>query len=491
MSEESIIEELLAENAELRSRIESEDVGSIFHILSLRPMKIAGVLISEGVWKGIKYSYDKVLKPALNKFKGLKGLVMHGKTEEFKDRVIGEITKVGTDDILKAITFEAVITDEDAIKKIQEGVFDAVSVKGKFEDIDTSVTPPEGINYTPIEWSLTGTPACKNCLIFNKEELSLNIEKDINQDGLEEVKVKEMEEEFEVKDGDVLVLPDNWDELEDFSEVEAEVMPFEELAKKKAKKKIVRVPKGKYPKIAKKIIKYFGCPFPFFHYPFYYYYYPYYPDQESEDIGNLLDVLPLAEDYKTFMKNCMNEKKDIKDVTSRMKACALEWKQVKEKKEEEIKEEEEVEMAEFKCPACGEVSKSKAALAKHWDEQHKEEYGEYGKVKKLVKNRELVNNIRRVFSLEEEGGESEAKEEVKKEEEKVQHTEGKEEVKEEAAPKETEEKKQITTEEPSKPSTPEEPKPLSLKEIYAKIEKTPRIAAELLLASVKKEEEEF
>jgi len=46
---ESIIEELLAENVELRSKLGSEEVGSIFHVLSTRPMKISGVLIAEGV----------------------------------------------------------------------------------------------------------------------------------------------------------------------------------------------------------------------------------------------------------------------------------------------------------------------------------------------------------------------------------------------------------------------------------------------------------
>jgi len=352
---ESIIEELLAENVELRSKLRSEEVGSIFHVLSTRPMKISGVLIAEGVWKGIKYSYDKVLKPALNKFKGLKGLVMHGKTEEFKDRKIGELTKVGCDDMLKAITFEAIVTDEEAAKKIEEGVFDAVSVKGKFEEIDMSVTPPEGKNYTPIEWSLTGTPACKNCLIFSKEELSRSIESFINQDTPGDKKVSKMsEEEFEIKENEVLVLPENWDELEDFTEVEAEVMPFEELAKTKKKRKVVRVKPGTYPVRAKRIVKYYGYPYPYYYYP-YYYYSPYY---YGEGLDDLLDLLPLAEDYKSFMKKCMNEKKDIENVTERMKACAMEWKKQnkgedkEEEKEEEIKEKEEIEMAEIKCPVC-------------------------------------------------------------------------------------------------------------------------------------------
>jgi len=494
---ESIIEELLAENVELRSKLGSEEIGSIFHVLSTRPMKISGVLISEGVWKGIKYSYDKVLKPSLNKFKGLKGLVMHGKTEEFKDREIGKLTKVACDDLLKAITFQALVTDEEAVKKIEEGVFDAVSVKGKFEDIDMSVTPPEGINYTPIEWSLTGTPACKNCLIFSKEELSRSIESFINQDVPGDKKVNNMsEEEFEVKDNEVLVLPENWDELEDFTEVEAEVLPFEELSKTKKKRKIIRVKPGKYPVRAKKIAKYYGYPYPYYYYPYYYYN----PNYEKS-LDDLLDLLPLAENYKAFMKKCMNEKKDIKEVTARMKACAMEWKKQseeeskEEEKEEEIKEEEEIEMAEIKCPVCGEVFKSKKALIKHWNEEHKEKYGEYGQVKKLIKDRALVNKMRKVFELEEEEKEEEEtseeeKEETKEEKKEEEQVEESKEKKEETPekkeePKEEEKTEEVTTEEPSTPKEPEKP---SLKEIYEKIEKTPEMSAELLIASTKKEE---
>jgi len=496
---ESIIEELLAENVELRSKLGSEEIGSIFHVLSIKPMKISGVLIAEGVWKGIKYSYDKVLKPALNKFKGLKGLVMHGKTEEFKDRQIGKLTKVACDDILKAITFEAEVTDPEAIEKIKEGVFDAVSIKGKFDEIDMSSTPPEGVGYTPIEWSLTGTPACKNCLIFSKEELSRSIENFISEDAPGNKKVNNMsEEEFEIKENEVLV--------EDFTEVEAEVLPFEELAKTKKKRKIIRVKPGKYPVRAKRIVKYFGYPYPYYYYPYYYY-----PNYE-ESLDDLLDLLPLAEDYKSFMKKCMNEKKDIKNITERMKACAMEWKKQnkgedkEEEKEEEIKEKEEMEMAEIKCPVCGEVFKSKNALIKHWNEEHKEKYGEYSKVKKLIKDRELVNKFRKVFALEEDiEGESTPTQDIqsteqatetqkseeekgeKEEEKKETPKETKEEKEEEPKKKSKEEKKEVTTQEPERPKKPEKP---TLKELYNKLEKTPEVAAELLIASTKEKYKE-
>ena len=474
--EDSVVKELLAENTELRKRLkdleEKPGFSSAIHILSEAPLKITGVLISEGVWKGIKYSYEEMVK-ALPKFEKLKGLVMHGKTEEFKDRPIGELTKVSKDDILRAIVFEAIITDEEAAKKVKEGVFDAVSLKGEFKELDTSKTPPEGKDYTPIEWSLTGSPACETCLIFSVQELCRSLgENFIRESGSIEGTGGNMSEDIlEIREDQFLVLPDNADQLEDFSVFEAELVDFDtliELAKKK-KVKAIKVPAGKYPKAkATKIVKIYGYYYPYYGYPYYYYYgYPYYYYYEG-GLDELLDLLDLEANYREFMKKCLKEKGGGPEA---LKACAAEWRQ-KQSAEEES---EEKELAKAVCPVCGKEFESLNAFKNHWAEAHEAKYGEYKKVKKIVKkmleDKDFRDNIKKIIVQLEGSSEEVKKEEPEKKEE----------------PKQEEKKEEAKTEEVQK--VPEEaPKEVSEEELLKTIKRTPEVAADLLLKSLQKVE---
>ena len=430
---ESILEELLAENAQLREKLGNyQELGftSNINILSRKPkLKISGVLIAEGVWKGVKYDYDE-MKKALSKFLGLPIKVQHGKSEEFGDRTVGKVTKVAADDVIRSLVFEGVITDEKAVKLIEDGVFNAISIKGGFEKLEENSTPPVGRNYTPIEASLTGSPACDNCMIFNvsalekalndthalsldgeREMVEGEYEDEVQEENKETEKETQAEETVEIKANEVLVLPDNWDEIEDFTIVEAEIKPIDEvleLAKELAKEKekvkvvkIIKVPPGKYPKVAKKIAKYYGYPYPYYGYPYYYYPYYYY-------------VYPEAS--------------------------------------EEIEEEEgeNMELATVKCPVCGEEFKSKRAFLKHWKEEHEEKYGAYQLVKrliqKMVEDRSFTRKFKHIIQLEEKEtesdqetketvgdvGQEEKKEESKAEiEEKTEQEKGQEEKKEE------------------------------------------------------------
>ncbi|RLF22425.1 MAG: hypothetical protein DRN15_09040 [Thermoprotei archaeon] len=452
---ESILEELLAENAQLREKLGNyQELGftSNINILSRKPkLKISGVLIAEGVWKGVKYDYDE-MKKALSKFLGLPIKVQHGKSEEFGDRTVGKVTKVAADDVIRSLVFEGVITDEKAVKLIEDGVFNAISIKGGFEKLEENSTPPVGRNYTPIEASLTGSPACDNCMIFNvsalekalndthalsldgeREMVEGEYEDEVQEENKETEKETQAEETVEIKANEVLVLPDNWDEIEDFTIVEAEIKPIDEvleLAKELAKEKekvkvvkIIKVPPGKYPKVAKKIAKYYGYPYPYYGYPYYYYPYYYY-------------VYPEAS--------------------------------------EEIEEEEgeNMELATVKCPVCGEEFKSKRAFLKHWKEEHEEKYGAYQLVKRLIQkmeeDRSFTRKFKHIIQLEEKEtesdqetketvgdvGQEEKKEESKAEiEEKTEQEKGQEEKKEE-------EQAQTTVAE----TTQEEPRP-SLEEL--------------------------
>jgi len=502
--EEIIIEDVLAENIRLRKEL-NKYTGKYFtgriSILSLEPtLKITGVLIAEGVWKGIKYTYNE-MKKALSKFKGLGIMVMHGKNEDFKDKIVGKVTKVETNDTLKSILFEGEITDKKAIELIKDGTFNAVSPRGEFGKVDTSKIPPIGLDYEPIELSLTSMPACRTCLIYQMKQLSLN--KDIEDINI----VSKMSEEIEIKENHVLVIPEDFEELEDFSVIEMELMDIDEfidLQKKRKRKRrryrypyAYRIRPGRYPRRILKVIKYYGYPYPYYYYypyyPYYPYYYPYYY-YASEDL-ELLDLLPLEADYKKFMAECLKEGKTMKE-------CAIEWRE----KYPAPGMEEETELAEVKCPVCGEVFPSRRKFLAHWAEAHEAKYGAYGQVKKLVKKlledatfRKTLKKL--IVSLEEkESGQEETKEEVeeteaKGKEEKAEETKETVQVeeKEKVEEKETEERKEEETKEKIKEETVTE-KPKTTMEVVREIvkESTPEelgeICAELLVESWKKTE---
>jgi len=449
---ESIMEELLNENIKLRQKLSEESTSYKFYLLSVSPLKISGVLISEGVWKGVLYSYKDQLIPALPKFEHLQGLVMHGKTDEFKDKVIGHLTKLGKDDILKAITFEAEVTDPDAISKIKDKVFDAVSIKGGFKQLDTSITPPKGIDYSPIEWSLTGSPACDNCIIFNVEELSKNInlntkiikEKEGNL-SLGELNMSSPNlEEIEFTEDMVLVLPDNFEGLEDYSEFEFKILPeseFIELAKQKKDYYGYYPPTGKRSKKVLKGRKVQGKGYP--KYPAYGYYPAKYGKaKKGLEEDEAVDIL-LEGSYRDFMKKCMKEGKD-------MKACAEEYKSQQSLSVED-EYEEPIELAEIKCPACDWKGKNLEEFKAHWTKEHKDKYGKYKHAKKLARDiitkKELKDSFKKVLALSEEV--------------------------------------------PPTPITPAIPvKEPTLKEKLAKVKREPKVAAELLLESCKEEKKE-
>jgi len=405
---ESVLNELIAENVGLREENkklrEESDLNYTFQIVSLgKPVKISGVLIAEGIWKGLKYSFEE-MKKALSKFVGLSILVDHGKTKQFGSTEIGKITNVKADEILRSLVFEADITNDEAIELTTSKTLDAISIKGKFNEINTTIAPPEGKDYDPIEASLTSSPACEHCHIFNvelsnyiKQDKSLNnsisniIPGDLNMSELEEIFIAEDE---------ILVAP----ELTQDSDFEFEIMKegayTDELAKKK---KAWKVEPGYYPKKVKKGLKKGDKIEP--KYP--YYKYEKYAKKKSLSDIDVLDILELDGSYRAFMKKCMGEGED-------MKACAAKWKPskkeeaslVEEEPEEEEDEFEELEeLTEFKCPACDWTGKSLDEFKKHWNKEHKDSYGKYKYAKKLMKalltKKELRNHVKKVLELSE------------------------------------------------------------------------------------------
>jgi uncharacterized C2H2 Zn-finger protein len=405
---ESIVKELLAENVGLRDENkklrEQSDLNYMFQIISLgKPIKISGVLIAEGIWKGLKYSFDE-MKKALSKFVGLPVLVDHGRTKEFGSNEIGKITNVKADDILRSLVFEADITDDKAIELTTSKTLDAISIKGKFNEINTTSAPPEGKDYEPIEASLTSSPACEFCHIFNielsnylnKQDKSLNISKpNIIQGGLN---MSNLEEEFFVSEDEILVAP----ELTEDTEFEFEIMKegafTDELAKKKTAYKVYP---GYYPKKAKRGLKKAGKYYP--KYP--YYKYEKYAKKKKLSELEMLDILDLAKTYRAWMKECMGKGED-------MASCAAKWKPEYGASQEPtnvqpLEDEFEMEqsLAEFKCPACDWTGKSLDEFKAHWNKEHKDQYGKYKHARKLMKailtKKELRDHVKKVLELSE------------------------------------------------------------------------------------------
>jgi hypothetical protein len=400
---ESITRELLAENVSLReqlSKYKEKDLAYSFQVISLeKPITIRGVLIAEGVWKGIKYSYEE-MKKVLDAFKKVPFLIDHGHTQEFGSKVVGSPIKIEADDVLRSLTFEAKIDNPEVAKLIESRQLDSVSIKGEFKNVDSSVSPPVGKDYVPIEISLTSSPACSFCNIFNVE-----LSKSLNESRNKAMVGENMSEELEVniEEDDILVAP----ELDKDGEFEFELMKesayTDELAKKRPGYKVYP---GYYPKKVKKGLKKGEKYYP--KYPYYKYEKYGKPGKKKLSEEEMLDVLDLASDYRDFMKTCMKGGKD-------MASCATEWKEKKpaastivppqstQAMEDEFEEPPELAKDPIKCPVDGKEFKDLEEFKKHWNKEHKDDYGQYKHAKKLARailtKEELRKAFRKTLSL--------------------------------------------------------------------------------------------
>ena len=144
----SILEEALAENEQLRRELSTlkeklkeqnevkelsvDFVSTLSSITNLgmvgKKLKIAGIMLAEGVWNGLPYVKSEIKKMYdrfKNKLRKLPITVEHERTEEFKDKKVGETVNVEWDDMLGAIKYEAYITDPKAIEMVKNGTFPA------------------------------------------------------------------------------------------------------------------------------------------------------------------------------------------------------------------------------------------------------------------------------------------------------------------------------------------------------------------------------
>ena len=198
---DKVVNELIAENLALSKtnsalqqevqKVKDMELAYNFQVISLgKTAIIRGVLLSEGIWKGTKFVYER-MKEYAEKFIGSPIMLEHGHTMEFGKLEGGKVTQVATNDMLKCIAFTAEITDEKFIQLLKDKKVDSVSPKALWK-VDDSKFPPVVMGAEPIELSLTASPACEFCTIFNLE-LSKYGEKPINDLG--ELSVMESQDE--------------------------------------------------------------------------------------------------------------------------------------------------------------------------------------------------------------------------------------------------------------------------------------------------------
>jgi len=335
----SILEEALAENEQLRKELSTlkeklkeqnveelsvDFVNTLSSITNLgmegKKLKIAGIMLAEGVWNGLPYVKSEI-KKMYERYKDKLGklpiTVEHERTEEFKSRNVGETSKSEWDEMLGAIKYEGYITDPKAIEMVKDGTFPATSMKLQVKRVNINGREI-GTDYEPINLSLTSMPACKSCVIVSKEALSSNlgtepqigccftiipIEKDKSNENKGREEVESMseseqanepteasgkkEEYFELSEPMVALLPE--EDLDDQEEeVELEFVPISDLAQVLKRKRVIYeyYPPGKYPAAKKTVKRRKGY---YYYYPYYGYpyYFPYYGHGLSEELRGI------------------------------------------------------------------------------------------------------------------------------------------------------------------------------------------------------------
>jgi len=409
-AQDSIVKELSSELASLRKLTREQDLGIKEEVTlsnftwkeAENALKISGILLAPGIWKEVYYPAEEIKKMVQRYSEELEKLPMdaeHGHDIKFNDKVVGKQTKVEWNDTLKAAIYEGIISDPQAIDCIKKGEKESTSLKSKSKRVVRGGIET-ALDIEPISNSLTATPACKSCNITFWEEMSqerkaltfaIIEESELFKEGQDNKKeeIKMSEQEFELKEGEVLAFPSE-DEKEE--EVDLDIITEEEA--KRQGRKYYKYPYGKYP-VAKKKGKrrkgYSYHPSPYYYgYP-YYGYYPYYGEYgylsieefSSEEykitensLTHISTIMLAGQPFKIIKNNRTNKYILLKNTGK--KGFGM-WKiagQYDTKSEAEKAAQKLSELKTFKCPACNEIFDSEKELDKHWSDVHEKEYGE-------------------------------------------------------------------------------------------------------------------
>lgn len=396
-----------------------------------KSVKITGVALTEGCWKNVIYSASEIKKVA-ETLLGRPLLVEHGNTKEFGNREVGKVTKSYFEPTLKALIFEAEITDTFAKNLVKKGVLPAVSCSTWMEKKAINDQIRVGTDYNFAELSLVRVPACDRCFIFHKEQLS----------KLPQGKDLKVIEEKELFKGEYRLTEQ---EIETLSEVEEEEQEQVELEQLEAPKlyAVLELPDQESLESLRKVKRvvsyyygypygapyYYGYGYPYRDYPYkgYPYKYPYKGAKKlSEETPILLAVVELTTKeeleelrktykigkyyygqygypyrpygygygypYKYKYKYAYPRKLSSEELAVFHRVVGEPAKEQpitapKERQEGELITGEKMphqtgapnpeQCAEIECPVCGKKFPDEKTFMDHWDKEHKEQYGDF------------------------------------------------------------------------------------------------------------------
>lgn len=228
--------------AELESIINTLNKPFIIVEHTAKGIRIRGILIGEGKWNGVFYPYN-VLKQGLEKLLKLKSNskrlldvdIQHGRTKEFKEKVVGYVTKLEANDTIKAILHETIITDEKAIDLIKKNKLKGVSARLY---VLTSGDIAKEIEFDNI--SLVDIPACEWSYNMHiealRKDISITNNTEHNGDNMS-TKDNKIEDKEETKKEEL-----KEEEKKEVKEEKKEEVKTEEEAKKKKKDKDEKYP---------------------------------------------------------------------------------------------------------------------------------------------------------------------------------------------------------------------------------------------------------
>ena len=181
---DSITQELANQVAFLEQRLKAlenenkslkyQEFSADLRLLStLPPIKVAGIMIGEGVWNGVTYTKEE-LRKAYERIKKLGSKipvdVEHGRTEKYKDRIVGEVEKVDWNEDLGTILCVAKITDPEAVEDVKKGILRGFSSAVlPDQEVDKNIRLAKNIMIPRV--TLTATPAVDFALITRRMEL--------------------------------------------------------------------------------------------------------------------------------------------------------------------------------------------------------------------------------------------------------------------------------------------------------------------------------
>ncbi len=161
-------------------------------------LAISGILLAEGVWKGVLYSKNEIKKMYDNfkdKLSKLSYKVEHENTDEFTTNNVGVNTDIEWSDTLGAILYKANITDPRAINLIKNGTLKGTSMKLELNKVIDNKGNIKGVDLKPIDNSLTSDPAClPSQIIISREVLNNKGESETQTFSITEDKPNEKKE---------------------------------------------------------------------------------------------------------------------------------------------------------------------------------------------------------------------------------------------------------------------------------------------------------